>query len=90
MPKVHKRYGCTALPDWLYRLIGWNELCECCYDHDRAYDRGGTEEDRSRADQALRVCWRAAGSSAVRAWVVYQAVRWFGGKYFRYRERKLP
>ena len=49
--------GCSAFPDgtpsqktlWL----------ECCYEHDYAYWKGGTREERAEADQALRACVEA-------------------------------
>ena len=46
--------GCTLFPDGTIRdRAKW---CDCCFTHDIAYWQGGTEEDRKKADEALRLC----------------------------------
>lgn len=51
LPNPHD--GCTLAPDLNFR--------HCCDVHDEAYWRGGTEEDRERADRAFRQCIHDAG-----------------------------
>lgn len=84
--------GCTAVPDMIFY--------PCCRQHDWLYVRGGTEEDRLRADRLLRDCMKRRAKETknpvFRAlwWmpmrhVWYLAVRAVGGKFFRYREKDL-
>lgn len=42
---------CSMFPD--RAPIGNADWCTCCLDHDIAYWKGGTEQDRLAADQAL-------------------------------------
>ena len=42
--------GCTWAPDKLPTPYGWVDITEGCVEHDEAYDNGGTEEDKFRAD----------------------------------------
>ena len=44
--------GCTLVLDWARH---------CCVEHDREYWEGRTDDDRARADKALRVCIQAHG-----------------------------
>lgn len=46
--------GCSLFPD--RSLVGNADWCACCVAHDRAYWRGGTEDERRAADDALRAC----------------------------------
>ena len=48
-----KSDGCTLSPDLNY--------CDCCKEHDRAYWRGGTCEQRRAADKILKQCIIDAG-----------------------------
>ncbi|HEY6011981.1 MAG TPA: dual specificity protein phosphatase family protein, partial [Nitrospirota bacterium] len=46
--------GCSLFPDGTIKdRAKW---CDCCFTHDIAYWQGGTEEDRKKADEALRDC----------------------------------
>ena len=69
--KKCKRDWCTAAPDWLPSTGDIGETC--CRAHDKAYEIGGTEIDRLRADRALRDCIYAqakARRNRLRGWVV--------------------
>jgi hypothetical protein len=44
--------GCSVFPD----ASGDACWADCCVEHDRAYWRGGTADERRRADAALREC----------------------------------
>jgi len=46
--------GCSLFPDGT--ITDRAKWCGCCLMHDIAYWRGGTEEERKRADAALRDC----------------------------------
>lgn len=73
---------------------------DCCF-HDFLYELGGSEEDRKLADEQFfgdmlwrinrgKPWWQLPGHY-VTAWVYYRAVRFFGKRFFRYRELpKLP
>lgn len=63
----------------------------CCYMHDWAYEKGGTEEDRARADKAFRVCIynrfvkkRPRFLAWLVAWRHYIAVKRLGWTRFNY------
>jgi len=72
--------GCSLFPD--QSLITRDDWCDCCFEHDLAYWRGGTEEERELADLALRECvFRKTGDAAL-AEVMYQGVRLGGSPYF--------
>ena len=65
--------GCTLAPDgW------WNE---CCIEHDRAYFRGGTPEDRADADLALKRCMNRRGAPIL-GFVYWVAVRTMGHHFW--------
>jgi len=46
--------GCSLFPDGT--IDDRAKWCECCFAHDIAYWRGGTEQERKTADEALRDC----------------------------------
>jgi hypothetical protein len=54
---------------------------ECCNRHDYAYRVGGGERRRAAADRKLRMCVTAKGYKKL-AWIMYIAVRLFGGPRF--------
>ena len=58
--------GCSLFPDGDWR--------DCCVEHDRAYHKGGTGQERLAADRALRRCVAARGHPVV-AWIMYRGVR---------------
>jgi hypothetical protein len=72
--------GCSLFPD--RSLISRTDWCDCCLAHDLAYWRGGTQDERLAADQALRSCVFRATSDRPLAELMYQGVRAGGGPYF--------
>ncbi len=89
--------GCSGKVSWLYKALWGRDIScvQCCYLHDWLYMLGGTAADRKEADKLLRDCaaeagyfppgWRGKGRKAwrgVRAWLIYGAVRVFGGRYW--------
>jgi hypothetical protein len=72
--------GCSRFPD---RAPGGHaDWCHCCVVHDLAYWRGGTEDERLKADQALKMCVEKASGSKVLADIMYAGVRAGGGPQF--------
>ncbi len=77
--------GCSV-PTWLLDYVPLlAQVCavarDICVAHDRAYYEGGTEEDRERADLALR----DALEPRIGAWLAlefYNAVRLCGGSHW--------
>lgn len=55
---------------------------ECCYKHDLAYWRGGTKEERKRADIKLKECIYEKTNDANLAEQMYYGVRLGGSAYF--------
>ena len=55
---------------------------ECCHKHDLAYWRGGTEEERKRADNELKECVYGKTQDANLAELMYHGVRVGGSAYF--------
>lgn len=76
--------GCSAFPDgtpaqqtlWL----------QCCHQHDLAYWKGGTYEERLAADRALRSCVSQVGEPAIAA-LMLAGVRIGGTPYLPTRFR---
>ena len=65
--------GCSLFPD---RAPGGTpDWCDCCVQHDVAYWRGGTEEERLQADIALRECVQNKSGSPQLAQMMYNGVR---------------
>ena len=55
--------GCSAFPDG---TIKQNELwLSCCYQHDYAYWKGGTYEERLASDRALESCVAKVGKPRI-------------------------
>lgn len=72
--------GCSLFPDGNARDPQlW---CECCYQHDLAYWRGGTQEDRLHADEQLRACVKAKTGDAALAQTMFVGVRSGGAPVF--------
>jgi len=77
--KPFRSDGCSLFPDgtpenrdlWL----------SCCVEHDKAYWRGGTREERLAADEALEACVAACGEPAVAA-LMKKGVRLGGLPYW--------
>lgn len=72
--------GCSLFPDGtLQERTKW---CDCCLNHDIAYWRGGTKEERKAADQALRTCVLERTGNKALATTMYDGVRVGGGPVF--------
>lgn len=71
--------GCSDFPDGTraHRTL-WRA---CCVEHDKAYWRGGTYDDRVAADQALERCVAAVGEPEV-ARLMLAGVRVGGSPYW--------
>lgn len=72
--------GCTLFPDGT--LKDRKLWCDCCFNHDIAYWRGGTEKERSEADKALRACVLARTGNNTLAETMYSGVRLGGSPAF--------
>jgi hypothetical protein len=72
--------GCTLFPD--KSLINSDDWCSCCLQHDLAYWRGGTAEERKLADQELRDCVLERPGNQALATMMYDGVRLGGSPYF--------
>ena len=72
--------GCTLFPD--SSLISEKDWCSCCFEHDIAYWQGGTEEERLKADEALRDCVLEKTDDENLSKVIYKGVRFGGSPYF--------
>lgn len=72
--------GCSLFPD--RSLINADDWCDCCFEHDIAYWKGGTEEERLAADIALRECILEKTGNAELAELMYEGVRFGGSPYF--------
>lgn len=72
--------GCSLFPD--RSLIGKADWCRCCVAHDLAYWRGGTAEQRLKADQELQQCVAKATGDKKLAELMFLGVRTGGGPYF--------
>jgi hypothetical protein len=78
--KDFKSDGCTLFPD--NSSILKSDWCDCCFEHDIAYWQGGTEDERIKADEALRDCVKKRTGNEKLANVIYQGVRSGGSPYF--------
>ena len=72
--------GCSLFPDRF--LITGADWCACCIEHDLAYWRGGTAEERQAADRRLRRCVSEKTGNEVLARAMYDGVRAGGSPYF--------
>lgn len=72
--------GCSLFPD--KSLIGEADWCLCCFEHDKAYWRGGTAEQREAADQKMRQCIVEKTGNKALASLMYEGVRAGGSPYF--------
>ena len=71
--------GCSLFPD--RSSATGKDWCLCCVAHDRVYWRGGTAEDRLKADQDLRACVRQAAEDPGLSSLMYAGVRIGGTAY---------
>ena len=72
--------GCSLFPN--SSLISEDDWCECCFQHDLSYWRGGSEQERLVADQRLKQCVFEATHDHVLADIMFQGVRFGGSPYF--------
>jgi len=72
--------GCSLFPD--SSLITKDDWCECCFQHDLAYWKGGTKEEREHADNDLKQCVFEKTQDEALAKVMYEGVRLGGSPYF--------
>lgn len=72
--------GCSLFPDG--NLKDRRLWCDCCFAHDIAYWRGGTKEERLRADEELKSCVHEKTNDKVLAETMFQGVRAGGGPAF--------
>ena len=80
--------GCSGGLSKAWRLLTGHgpPFGECCCAHDHAYWRGGSNTERADADTALRICVAGQGYF-MWAWVIWVAVRLFGGSHFLFSGR---
>lgn len=72
--------GCSLFPD--SSLITEADWCSCCFEHDLAYWRGGTSEERGAADSRLKDCVLKKTGNEALATLMYEGVRLSGSPYF--------
>ncbi len=72
--------GCSLFPD--SSLITKDDWCECCFQHDLSYWKGGTQEERERADNELKQCVFEKTQDQALAKIMYEGVRFGGSPYF--------
>ena len=72
--------GCSLFPDGT--IIERNLWCDCCLNHDLAYWRGGTEEERKWADETLRACVLEKTGNRALSDLMYSGVRIGGASIF--------
>jgi len=72
--------GCSLFPD--RSLLSRADWCSCCVVHDLAYWRGGTADERLKADQEFKSCVLAASGRQELADLMFAGVRAGGGPYF--------
>ena len=87
MPKVHpgelqpfSSDACSLFPNG--SLTRRNLWCECCFNHDVAYWKGGTSDERVAADKALRQCVLDKTNDLMLADLMYSGVRSGGSAFF--------
>ena len=72
--------GCSLFPD--QSVITGADWCTCCFEHDIAYWKGGTEAEREAADRALQACVAERTGDAILARAMYEGVQAGGSPYF--------
>jgi len=72
--------GCSLFPDSL--AIARHDWCDCCFQHDIAYWRGGTEVQREEADLQLRQCVIDKTDNRALSTLMYEGVRLGGSPFF--------
>lgn len=72
--------GCSLFPEG--NAQNPQLWCECCYQHDIAYWRGGTWAERLHADEQLRACISIKTGDAALAQTMFMGVRAGGSPVF--------
>ena len=72
--------GCSLFPDGT--MADRSQWCDCCFQHDITYWRGGSKEERNAADNALRVCVLERTGNTALANAMYTGVRMGGSPVF--------
>ncbi len=72
--------GCSLFPD--SSIILEMDWCDCCFEHDKVYWRGGTELERLDADILFRDCILEKTSNKGLSEIMYKGVRSGGSPYF--------
>ena len=72
--------GCSLFPD--SSIITKRDWCSCCFEHDLAYWRGGTADERETADLKLKQCVLRKTRDKSLANAMYEGVRLGGSPYF--------
>ena len=72
--------GCSLYPD--RSAATGKDWCDCCVAHDRAYWRGGSEQERLKADEALRACVQDRTGDPEQAALMFRGVRIGGSAYW--------
>ena len=72
--------GCSLFPD--ASIISSDDWCSCCFEHDVAYWRGGTTQQRLVADKELKRCVAEKTNNEALATLMYEGVRVGGSPYF--------
>ncbi len=78
--------GCSYSPDEFGGVV----ISPACHFHDWAYEIGGCQKDRKRADQAFYRNLRACDLSRRKAGVYYRRVRLWGVNSFSWHKGKKP
>jgi len=72
--------GCSLFPD--NSIILEKDWCECCFEHDKVYWQGGTEQERLDADIIFRDCILEKTDDKNLSEIMYKGVRFGGSPYF--------
>jgi len=63
-------------------MVDSSDWCECCFEHDIAYWKGGTRVQRDSADLAFKECIIQKTGNKKLAELMYKGVRLGGSAYF--------
>lgn len=72
--------GCSLFPDGT--LNDRKLWCDCCFNHDIAYWRGGSAAERQEADRTLRACVLERTGNKALSEMMYDGVRVGGSPVF--------
>ncbi len=72
--------GCSLFPN--RSIILEKDWCDCCFEHDKVYWMGGTEQERLDADIIFRDCILEKTADKNLSEFMYKGVRFGGSPYF--------